>query len=126
MILNHELDVPFPPRFLVQSTCFTDIFLTIEYPLYAHLAPGQKLSPKQEIRKFKASLSRVTIDTTSHFLTVTFKGKKSAARWVDGQVLAMRMLCLVDYERIREDAKLTHASIKLDYYRFTMTVRKGL
>ncbi|OWZ00582.1 hypothetical protein PHMEG_00028192 [Phytophthora megakarya] len=50
MILNHEIEVPFPPRFLVQSmdarqiACFTDIFMAIEYPLYAHLAPGQKFS----------------------------------------------------------------------------------
>lgn len=47
MILNHEIEVPYPPPFLVQSmdvrelACFTDIFMAIEYPLYAHLAPGQ-------------------------------------------------------------------------------------
>ncbi|KAG3075886.1 hypothetical protein PI124_g17980 [Phytophthora idaei] len=46
MVLNHELQVPFPPRFLIRSmdarelAYFTDIFMAIEYPLYAHLAPG--------------------------------------------------------------------------------------
>ncbi|KAE9138103.1 hypothetical protein PF010_g1050 [Phytophthora fragariae] len=47
MILTHELEVPHPPRFLVQTMTgeeiarFIDIFKAIEYPLYAHLAPGQ-------------------------------------------------------------------------------------
>ncbi|KAE9358618.1 hypothetical protein PR003_g1163 [Phytophthora rubi] len=48
MILTHELEVPHPPRFLVQTMTgeeiarFIDIFKAIEYPLYAHLAPGQR------------------------------------------------------------------------------------
>ncbi|KAE8966829.1 hypothetical protein PR003_g29349 [Phytophthora rubi] len=48
MILNHEIEVPNVPPFLIQSmdpselACFEDIFMALEYPLYAHLAPGQR------------------------------------------------------------------------------------
>ncbi|KAG3064722.1 hypothetical protein PC122_g18448 [Phytophthora cactorum] len=48
LILNHDIEVPRPPDFLLQSmdaeayATFADIFHSIEYPLYAHLAPGQK------------------------------------------------------------------------------------
>lgn len=48
MILTHELELARPPAFLIQSmdaeelAVFTDLFHAIEYPLYAHLAPGQR------------------------------------------------------------------------------------
>ncbi|KAG3090894.1 hypothetical protein PI124_g20410 [Phytophthora idaei] len=48
LILNRDIEVPRPPDFLLQSldaeayATFTDIFHSIEYPLYAHLAAGQK------------------------------------------------------------------------------------
>ncbi|GMF34629.1 unnamed protein product [Phytophthora fragariaefolia] len=48
MILNHELEVPHVPPFLAQTmgpgelAVFEDLFMAHEYPLYAHLAPGQR------------------------------------------------------------------------------------
>lgn len=51
MILNHQLEVPIPPRFLIQImdarelAVFTDLFMAIEYPLYAHLLRGQRYGP---------------------------------------------------------------------------------
>lgn len=68
LIPNHELEVLFPPRFLVQSinsrelACFTDIFMAIEYSLYVHLAPGQKFNPnlsKQAIRDVKIKIDSI-------------------------------------------------------------------
>jgi hypothetical protein len=48
MILSHEIAVAMAPPFLRQSmtisklAVFEDMFMALEYPLYAHLAPGQK------------------------------------------------------------------------------------
>ncbi|EEY52922.1 uncharacterized protein PITG_19622 [Phytophthora infestans T30-4] len=99
MILNHQLEVPIPPRFLIQImdarelAVFTDLFMAIEYPLV---------------------------------VTVTFKGKHTAMKWVGwGMFLGMRMLTLVDYETQREDAKTKNTLIKLDFYRFTIAVKRG-
>ncbi|OWZ09254.1 hypothetical protein PHMEG_00018074 [Phytophthora megakarya] len=153
MILNHEIEVPAPPNFLVQSmtawelACFTDIFLAIEYPLYAHLAPGQRFGEnlskqalcahiyagaeaaavqKQEIAEFKQSISRIALDMKTRVITVTFKGKQSASRWVNWKLpLASKLLPLIDYARQREEAKDTNEIIRLDYYTFTVAVRRG-
>jgi hypothetical protein len=46
MIVNHEIEVPFVPHFLQLSrttselAVLEDIFMALEYQLYAHLAPG--------------------------------------------------------------------------------------
>ncbi|KAG3134155.1 hypothetical protein PI126_g18823 [Phytophthora idaei] len=153
MILNHELEVLFPPRFLVQTMAakemarFTDIFMNLEYPLYAHLAPGQRFGvsmskdaimaeihmgeeeaypQRQEIEEFKAAVARLVINMDTRILTATFKGRKSAQRWVNWRVpLGMRMLTLIDYEKEREEAKVTHELVKMDCYSFTITLRKG-
>ncbi|EGZ09066.1 hypothetical protein PHYSODRAFT_412822, partial [Phytophthora sojae] len=153
MILNHEIEVPAPPYFLVQSmtaselSCFTDIFLAIEYPLYAHLAPGQRFgehmtkqaimaqiyvgaeaaaAQKQEIADFKQSISRITLDMTAKVISATFKGRLSAARWVNWKLpLASKLLTLVD-EQQREAARTTNAIVKLDYYTFSITIRRGV
>lgn len=89
---------------------------------------GEEAAPphKTAIREFKAKLSRITLDMDTSLLTVTFKGKKSAGKWAGWKVpLAMKMLTLVDYEQQREMARTTHALIKIDYYRFTIVLRKG-
>ncbi|OWZ21775.1 hypothetical protein PHMEG_0003633 [Phytophthora megakarya] len=147
MILRHDIEVPYPPRLLVQSmdarelACFVDIFMSIEYQLYAHLTPGQKFStalPKQEI------LNQIHMETKRHchrngkyqilkqlshesqVLTVTLKGKKTADKCVNWQVpFGMKMLPLIDYERQRELAKTTRPLVELNYYRFTAVARKG-
>lgn len=73
--------------------------MALEYPLYVHLAPGQKfgtnlsklgilaqrpmreeVAPKKEIAEFKAALSRITLEMDTCVLTVAVKGKRSAAR----------------------------------------------
>ncbi|KAF1792389.1 hypothetical protein GQ600_7134 [Phytophthora cactorum] len=48
MILNHELE----SMTALELAFFTDLFMAIEYPLYAHLAPGQK---------FGANMSQYTL-----------------------------------------------------------------
>lgn len=109
MILQHKLEVPIPPRFLIQImdarelAIFTDLFLAIEYPLYAHLLPGQRFGPnmtkqaivqhihmgaeaalpqKLQIQEFKSDLSRVEVNADTRVVTVTFKGKQTAMKWV--------------------------------------------
>ncbi|KAG1699897.1 hypothetical protein DVH05_012336 [Phytophthora capsici] len=53
MITKGQLEVPVPPRFLIQSmdarelAAFTDNFMAIEYPLYAHLLPGHRFGKKK-------------------------------------------------------------------------------
>ncbi|KAE9107839.1 hypothetical protein PF010_g12139 [Phytophthora fragariae] len=153
MILNHEIEVPGPPAFLKQSRTstelayFTDIFLAIEYPLYAHLAPGQQFgqnmsrhaimrhiyagpeaapSHKQEVEEFKEAFSRIALNADTRVVTITFKGRQSAAKWVNWRLpLASKLLTLVDYDGQRERARTTPELVRLDYYDFTVAVRKG-
>lgn len=114
MIVTHKLEVSFPPRFLVQIMAgeqmakFIDLFKAMEYPLFAHLAPGQRVgenmpkqvlftqmrmgaeaaaSQKQAIAEFKNDLSRVPLDMNTRVLTVYLKGKKSAQTWVGWKLL---------------------------------------
>nr|KAE8948140.1 hypothetical protein PF009_g2272 [Phytophthora fragariae] len=153
MILNHEIEVPKVPPFLKQSmdpselACFADIFMALEYPLYAHLAPGQRFfynmtkgailmqiyaggeaapAQKRDIEDFKRTVSRVTLDMEARLVKVTFKGRQSAARWAGWQMpLASKPLTLIDYEGIRERAPVTHELVLLDYVSFEVEVRKG-
>ncbi|KAE8975077.1 hypothetical protein PR001_g25814 [Phytophthora rubi] len=153
MILNHELELARPPTFLIQSmdaeelAVFTDLFHAIEYPLYAHLAPGQRFDNdmacesilrmvhagreaapqhKQEILEFKAAMSRILLDAETRLITVTFKGKQSAARWIGWKMpFAAKLLPLVDYKQQREEAKKTHALVQIDFYEFSVAVRRG-
>ncbi|KAE8879755.1 hypothetical protein PF003_g36154 [Phytophthora fragariae] len=153
MILNHELELARPPTFLVQSmdaeelAVFTDLFHAIEFPLYAHLAPGQRFDNdmacesilrmvhagreaapqhKQEILEFKAAMSRILPDAETRLITVTFKGKQSAARWIGWKMpFAAKLLPLVDYKQQREEAKKTHALVQIDFYEFSVAVRRG-
>jgi len=152
LVLSQEMEVPFPPRFLAQVMTplelakFTDYFHTLEYPLYAHLASGQRVygelskyailgliqaghaasqEHQREVDDFKASLSRIQLDLNTRVLTVFFRGKKTASRWINWPVpLTKRMLPLIDYEAERERAKITHDIVRIDAYRFTATVRK--
>ncbi|KAG3130942.1 hypothetical protein PI126_g20278 [Phytophthora idaei] len=154
LILNHDIEVPRPPDFLLQSmdaeayATFTDIFHSIEYPLYAHLAPGQKFgndftrefilrliavgaeaAPQQlqEILDFKSDLSRMELDGERRLLTVTFKGRRTAASWVDWKPpFASRTLTLVDYKAEAEKAKESYETVDMDFYHFTATVRRGV
>ncbi|KAG2999766.1 hypothetical protein PC128_g22445 [Phytophthora cactorum] len=114
---------------------FQDIVKTIEYPLYAHLDPGQRFGANLSRsallalihmgEEFKVTLSRITLDTVARVLTVTFKGKKTTAWWVNWRLpLARRLLTLRDYERQRDTTKVTYELVKLDYYRFTISVKK--
>ncbi|KAE9181101.1 hypothetical protein PF005_g23007 [Phytophthora fragariae] len=144
MILNHELELARPPTFLIQSmdaeelAVFTDLFHAIEYPLYAHLAPGQRFDNdmacesilrmvhagreaapqhKQEILEFKAAMSRILQDAETRLITVTFKGKQSAGRRIGWKMpFAAKLLPLVDYKQQREEAKKTHALVQIDFY----------
>ncbi|KAG1712695.1 hypothetical protein DVH05_000435 [Phytophthora capsici] len=153
MILHHQLEVPIPPRFLIQImdarelAAFTDLFMAIEYPLYAHLLPGQRFGPnmsiqailqhmnmgaeaaypqKMQIMEFKRDISRAEINTETRVVKVTFKGKNTAMKWVGwGMPLGMRMLKLVDYETQREEAKTNNALIHMDFYRFTIAAKRG-
>ncbi|KAE9331822.1 hypothetical protein PF008_g15238 [Phytophthora fragariae] len=153
MILNHEIEVPGPPPFLKQSmtstelAIFTDIFLAVEYPLYAHLAPGQQFGDnmsrqaileqthagmeaapkqKQEVEDFKAAFSRIVLNVDTRVVTFTFKGRQSASRWINWRMpFASKLLTLVDYDGKRERARTTHEMVQLDYYEFTTSVRKG-
>ncbi|KAE9029847.1 hypothetical protein PR001_g11415 [Phytophthora rubi] len=153
MILNQEIEVPGPPPFLVQSMTageiarFTDLFLGIEYSLYAHLAPGQwfgenlskqaiialvqggtEAAPlhKMETTAFKETLSRITLDMETRVITVTFKGRSVAQKWVGWSIpLAGKMLPLIDYEMERGQARVNHELVNLDCYVFTAEVKRG-
>ncbi|KAE9163115.1 hypothetical protein PF004_g30258 [Phytophthora fragariae] len=153
MILNHEIEVPNVPPFLIRSmdpselACFEDIFMALEYPLYAHLAPGQRFfanmtkgailaqiyvgveaapAQKRDIENFKKTLSRITLDMDTRVVKITFKGKQSAARWSGWQMpLAGKPLLLIDYESIIERAKVTKELVLLGSYQFEVEVRKG-
>ncbi|KAG1706310.1 hypothetical protein DVH05_001458 [Phytophthora capsici] len=153
MILHHQLEVPIPPRFLIQImdarelAAFTDLFMAIEYPLYAHLLPGQRfgsnmtkqvilqhihmgaeaaMPQKLQIQELKKDLSRVEINADTKVVKVTFKGKQTAMKWVGwGMPLAMKMLKLEDYETQREEAKFNNKLVKLDFYRFTIALKRG-
>jgi hypothetical protein len=103
MILNHEIEIPRVPAFLTQLmtagelACFEDLFMALEYPLYAHLAPGQRFFnnmsksailaqiyvgaeaaalQQKDVLDFKSGLSRITMDMETRVVTVTFKGKQ--------------------------------------------------
>jgi hypothetical protein len=153
MILNHEIEVPAVPPFLTQSmnfgelACFEDLFMGLEYPLYAHLQPGQRFfnnmvkgaimaqihvgaeaAPvqKQENLEFKTGLSRMTVDIDTRVVKVTFKGRQSASRWIGWQMpLAGHPLELIDYESVRERAVSTSELVSLDYYTFAVEVHRG-
>ncbi|KAG2805982.1 hypothetical protein PC111_g17577 [Phytophthora cactorum] len=154
LILNHDIEVPRPPDFLLQSmdaeayATFADIFHSIEYPLYAHLAPGQKFgndltrefilrliavgaeaAPQQlqEILDFISDLSRMELDGERRLLTVTFKGRRTAASWVDWKPpFASRTLTLVDCKAEAEKAKESYETVDMDFYHFKATVRRGV
>jgi hypothetical protein len=154
MMLNHEIEVPMVSPFLRQSmtisqlAVFEDIFMALEYPLYAHLAPGQKFydnlptsailaligagpeaakAHKLKIEEFKRENSRFHLDMAARTLKVTFKGREKALKSTGWPVpLANRLLPLVDYEVIRERAKRTHELIMLYYYSFVVEVHKGV
>lgn len=70
--------------------------MVLEYPLYAHITPGQQLfdnmtkgsllaqifvgaeaapEHKKEIEDFKSTLSRITLDMETRVFKVTFKGR---------------------------------------------------
>ncbi|KAG3159026.1 hypothetical protein PC128_g21375 [Phytophthora cactorum] len=105
---------------------FSDIFMDLEYPVYAHLVPGQRfranmskaailtqipmgkeaaLPQREAIQQFKSVVSRIMLNMETRVLKVTSKGKKSAQRWVNWKVpLGMWMLTLIDYEKQREEA----------------------
>ncbi|GMF32939.1 unnamed protein product [Phytophthora fragariaefolia] len=122
--------------------------MALEYPLYAHLAPGQwffdnmtktailaqihggpEAAPahRYKIEAFKQELSRISIDMKSRVLKVTFKGKMTAAKWAGWQLpLASKLISLIDYDMIRERARRTHELVMLDYYSFEVGVRKGV
>ncbi|KAE8984818.1 hypothetical protein PR003_g15771 [Phytophthora rubi] len=151
MILTHELEVPAPPSFLEQSmtaeelAIFTDVFMALEYPMYAHLVPGQRFgenmskaalmaqiyvgaeaapAQKKEIAEFKTDVSRMTLDTKTRVITVTFKGKQTASKWAGWKFpLAAKLLTLEDHESKREAALVNHHLVRLDYYSFTVEVR---
>ncbi|KAG2998889.1 hypothetical protein JG687_00001843 [Phytophthora cactorum] len=93
-LLIHESMVPFPPRFQVQSmnanemVRFTDIFMELEYPLYAYLVPGQRYwanMTKSAIlaqihvgdSRNEAAVSRIMLNIETRVLTITFKEKKT-------------------------------------------------
>ncbi|KAG2923599.1 hypothetical protein PC115_g8870 [Phytophthora cactorum] len=103
----------------VGPAVFQGIVKTIEYPLYAHLDPGQRFGANLSRsallalihmgEEFKVTLSRITLDTVARVLTVTFKGKKTTAWWVNLRLpLARRLLTLRDYERQRDTTKVTY------------------
>jgi hypothetical protein len=152
MIFNHEIEIPRVRIFLTQSmtagelACFEDMFMALEYPLYAHLAPGQRFFDnmtksallaqlhvgaeaaiqKTELLAFKSGLSRITLDMATRVVKVTFKGELSAARWIDWQMpLAGRALRLHDYESVRERARTTYELVDLDYYSLVVEVHIG-
>lgn len=98
-----------------------------KHAILARIHMGEEAAPPQnkEIVDFKAALARITLDVNTRVLTVTFKGKRSAAKWVNWQVpQAMRLLPQVDYEQQASQA-YARTPIKLDYYRLTVVVRKG-
>ncbi|KAG3062822.1 hypothetical protein PI124_g6311 [Phytophthora idaei] len=68
---------------------FTDIFMELEYPLYAYLVPGQRYwanMTKSAIlaqihlgdSRNEAAVSRIMLNIETRVLTITFKEKKSA------------------------------------------------
>ncbi|KAL3664810.1 hypothetical protein V7S43_009990 [Phytophthora oleae] len=130
-----------------ELVCFTDLMIAIEYPLYAHPAPGQRVgdnlskeslmaqisvgeeaavTQKQETNDFKKAISRITVDKTARVVTITFKGKLEAEKWANWRMpMANRLLILVDYEAQKERARMTHEVVKINYYSFTVQARKG-
>ncbi|KAG1709927.1 hypothetical protein DVH05_016941 [Phytophthora capsici] len=153
MILKQEIEVANPPNFLLQSmdaeemAILTDLIHSLEYPLYAHIAPGQKFSnglsreallrlvtagPEaalqhtQEVQQFKKEIARINLDLETRVITVTFKGKRTAEKWINWKMpFASKFLQLIDYKAQRERATLTNELVLLDYYEFTVAVRRG-
>ncbi|KAI9983434.1 hypothetical protein PInf_007465 [Phytophthora infestans] len=126
---------------------FTDLFHAMEYPLYTRLAPGQKVwkdmprevmlrfikageeaapNQKQEVQEFTRTMSRITLAVDKRIITVTFKGKQAASKWIGWNMpFGSKLLPLTDYKGQRERAKKTHEAIAMDFYEFTMAVRSG-
>jgi len=157
LILTQELEVTYPPRFLAQVMTaielarFTDFFHTLEYPLYAHLEPGQRLSDnfshqvllsficvgqaasaehRMTVTEFTTRLLRVQLDIKRRFLIIYFNGKRSAKKWINWAMpFNGRTQPLIDYESIRERAKITREIVRivrLDSYRFAARTHKGM
>eukprot|EP00644_Phytophthora_capsici_P009838 jgi/Phyca11/51788/gw1.39.393.1 len=115
MILHHQLEVPIPPRFLIQImdarelAAFTDLFMAIEYPLYAHLLPGQRFGSnmtKQVILQHIHMGAEAAMPQKLQIQELKKDLSRTAMKWVGwGMPLAMKMLKLEDYETQREEAK---------------------
>ncbi|OWZ17711.1 LOW QUALITY PROTEIN: hypothetical protein PHMEG_0008311 [Phytophthora megakarya] len=128
-----------------ELACFTDMMLAIEYPLYAHLAPrapenvskaailaqiavGEEATVAQKLETdiFKRTISWITVGKDTRVITITFKEKLEAKRWVNWKMpIANRLLTLVDYEAQKDKARETYEVVKLDYYSLTLAARKG-
>lgn len=71
-------------------------------------------------------MSRITLDVDKRIITVTFKGKQAASKWIGWNMpFGSKLLPLTDYKGQRERAKKTHEAIAMIFYEFTMAVRRG-
>eukprot|EP00644_Phytophthora_capsici_P004948 jgi/Phyca11/96586/e_gw1.1.1708.1 len=128
MILKQEIEVANPPNFLLQSmdaeemAILTDLIHSLEYPLYAHIAPGQKFSNGLS----REALLRLVTAGPEAALQHTQEVQQTAEKWINWKMpFASKFLQLIDYKAQRERATLTNELVLLDYYEFTVAVRRG-
>ncbi|GMF47018.1 unnamed protein product [Phytophthora fragariaefolia] len=151
MILNHEIEVPMVPPFRTQSmtpgelAVFEEIFKALEYPIYAHLAPGQRFFDSMQKGVVLAQIYAAEEAAPAHKQKNDQKrdvknrhrhedaGDQdhlqrgvTAAKWVGWQMpLASRLLPLINYESAQERSKRTHELVMLDFFSFEVEVNKG-
>ncbi|KAF1788454.1 hypothetical protein GQ600_1804 [Phytophthora cactorum] len=96
---------------------FADIFHSIEYPLYAHLAPGQKFG-NDLTREFILRLIAVGAEAAPQQLQEILDFISDLSR--------METLTLVDCKAEAEKAKESYETVDMDFYHFKATVRRGV
>jgi hypothetical protein len=153
LILAGELIVPYPPLFLNriyngrELAAFQDLFQQLEYPLMAHLEPGQVLSATishfgmlklmetgsaactelaDKAREFRKSVARIVYTSKTRTISFYFRGKRAAETWSGWKVPFMgRFLPLFDYKTLTtakdHDGRRNH--VRLGMYSATMVIR---
>jgi hypothetical protein len=153
LVLQQRIELPHPPLFIRQimdieeQAHFAHIFQTMEYPLYAHLDPGQflqsEISPKVlfaliqvddaaskeqqlQVASFKDSTSRVTLDSETRILTFWFGSKTRARSWAGWRVpVATRTLLLHDYRALEDVPEEKRPVTRFTSFRFQVECKSG-
>ncbi|EEY60105.1 uncharacterized protein PITG_12421 [Phytophthora infestans T30-4] len=108
MIMNHALEIPRPPTFLVQTmdaeelAVSTDLFPAMEYPLYKCLAPGQKFEkdmPREMMLRFIKAGEKAAPK----------QKQEAASKWIGWNMpFGSKLLPITDYKGQRERVRKTH------------------